>query len=106
MEWDIFYAPILYQTFFILSTLLVLIVMLNILIALVSQAYEEVMEEKMQANDYERANLIDTLTCALNSTTYSMLNRSSTYEKGQEFLIKVSTNKSSIKEEDPEEKQD
>ena len=60
----------------------------------------------MQANDYERANLIDTLTCALNSKTLSMLNRSSTYEKGQEFLIKVSTNKSSIKEEDPEEKQD
>ena len=40
MEWGIFYVPGLYQLFFILSTLLVLIVMLNILIALVSQAYE------------------------------------------------------------------
>ena len=40
MEWDDYYAPWMVQTFFTLSTLLVLIVMLNILIALVSKAYE------------------------------------------------------------------
>ena len=65
MEWDIYYAPILFQLFFILSTLLVLIVMLNILIALVSKAYEEIMETKMRANDFERAGPIATLAPTL-----------------------------------------
>ena len=65
MEWDIFYAPVLYQIFFILSTLLMLIVMLNILIALVSKAYEEIMETKKRANDFERAGLIASIAPVL-----------------------------------------
>ena len=45
MDWEAdFNTPVLAQIFFILATLVVLIVMLNILIALVSSAYEDVIE--------------------------------------------------------------
>lgn len=44
MEWDEFTTPSVAQFFFLFATLLVMIVMLNILIAIVSTAYEEVIE--------------------------------------------------------------
>ena len=58
MEWDNYRVPITMQMFFLLATLLVLVVMLNLLIAIVSTAYEEVIETQSEANDFERANLI------------------------------------------------
>ncbi len=44
MEWDDYMAPLAMQLFFIAATLIVMIVMLNLLIAIVSTAYEEVIE--------------------------------------------------------------
>jgi len=47
MAWEEEYStPVLVKIFFILATLVVLIVMLNILIALVSSAYEDVIEKQ------------------------------------------------------------
>lgn len=47
MNWEEEYStPVLVKIFFILATLVVLIVMLNILIALVSSAYEDVIEKQ------------------------------------------------------------
>ena len=58
MEWDNYRVPITMQMFFLLATLLVLVVMLNLLIAIVSTVYENVIETQQEANDFERANLI------------------------------------------------
>lgn len=44
MEWNEYAAPLLAQAIFIAATLVVMIVMLNLLIAIVSTAYEEVIE--------------------------------------------------------------
>lgn len=44
MEWEDYAAPMAMQLFFIAATLIVMIVMLNLLIAIVSTAYEEVIE--------------------------------------------------------------
>ena len=58
MDWDSYRVPTTMQFFFLAATLLVLVVMLNLLIAIVSTAYEEVIQTIQQANDFERANLI------------------------------------------------
>lgn len=44
LEWDDYEAPFMMQAFFIIATLVVMIVMLNLLIAIVSTAYEQVIE--------------------------------------------------------------
>lgn len=60
MDWDDNYiTPIIAQMFFYAASLLVMIVMLNLLIAIVSQAYEEVINTQREANDFERINLIN-----------------------------------------------
>lgn len=59
MDWsDNYITPIVVQMFFYAATLLVMIVMLNLLIAIVSEAYEEVINTQREANDFERINLI------------------------------------------------
>ena len=58
MEWDATRVPRTAELFFLFATLVVLVVMMNILIAEVSKAYEDVMEQKEESNDYERACLI------------------------------------------------
>ena len=52
-------TPYMMHAFFILAIVIVHIVMLNILIALVSDAYTKVNETQQQANDFERAVLIN-----------------------------------------------
>lgn len=58
MEWDAYAVPAMMHLFFLIATLLVMIVMLNLLIAIVSTAYEEVIENQQEANDFERISLI------------------------------------------------
>lgn len=58
MEWDNYRVPTMMQLFFLVSTLVVLVVMMNLLIAIVSTAYEDVIQTTQEANDFERANLI------------------------------------------------
>ena len=58
MEWELTRVPITAELFFLFATMVVLVVMMNILIAEVSKAYEDVMEIKEESNDFERANLI------------------------------------------------
>ena len=85
MEWSGYRVPITMQLFFLAATLLVLIVMLNLLIAIVSTAYEDVIQTQQEANDYERANLIaDTaqFTCKNDLEQRGMC-------KPNEYLIKA-----------------
>ena len=58
MEWELTRVPVTAELFFLFATMVVLVVMMNILIAEVSTAYEEVMGIKEESNDYERACLI------------------------------------------------
>ena len=58
MEWEVTRVPITAELFFLFATMVVLVVMMNILIAEVSKAYEDVMEIKEESNDFERACLI------------------------------------------------
>ena len=58
MEWESTRVPITAELFFLFATMVVLVVMMNILIAEVSKAYEDVMEIKEESNDFERACLI------------------------------------------------
>ena len=51
-------VPIASQAFFLGMTVVVNIIMLNLLIALVSSAYESIMETQQEANDFERNTLI------------------------------------------------
>ena len=53
-----YHTPEMMQIFFLVATLIVQIVMLNILIAIVSSAYDEVTNTQQEANDFERVNLI------------------------------------------------
>lgn len=53
--WSDWSAPFIMQIFYYVSTLGITIIMLNLLIAIVSEAYEEVMSTKNEANDFERA---------------------------------------------------
>ena len=58
MEWELTRVPWTAEMFFLFATLVVLVIMMNILIAEVSTAYEIVMGQKEEANDFERAHLI------------------------------------------------
>ena len=58
MEWEATRVPVTAELFFLFATMVVLVVMMNILIAEVSKAYEDVMEIKEESNDFERACLI------------------------------------------------
>ena len=59
MEWDDKYVtPKMTQFTFEVATLLICIVMLNLLIAIVSEVYEEIIQAQQEANDYERVSLI------------------------------------------------
>lgn len=55
MDWSDWGAPLIMQGFYYFATLGITIIMLNLLIAIVSEAYEEVMMTKNEANDFERA---------------------------------------------------
>ena len=57
-EYEEMPAPKGMLLFFIISSLVIMVVMLNILIALISSAYESVTEEVQESNDFERLNLI------------------------------------------------
>ena len=83
MEWDSYRVPVTMQIFFLAATVLVLIVMLNLLIAIVSTAYEDVIQTQQEANDFERANII--------SDVSQFLNREETQKmcKPNEYLIKA-----------------
>ena len=69
------------QFFFLLATLLVLIVMLNLLIAIISTAYEDVISTQQEANDFERVNLI--------ADTAQFIKPEKTPCKPNEYLIKA-----------------
>ena len=66
--------------------MVVLVVMMNILIAEVSTAYEEVMGKKEQANDFERACLINQIEPLLSDKDKQALCRPDW------FLVKASRN--------------
>ena len=83
MEWDIYRVPVTMQIFFLGATVLVLIVMLNLLIAIVSTAYDDVIQTQQEANDFERASII--------SDVSQFLNREDAQKmcKPNEYLIKA-----------------
>ena len=58
MEWEGERIAFMVELFFFLGTLLIQIVMFNILIAIVSSAYEEVIHTIKESNDFERVGLI------------------------------------------------
>ena len=58
MDWDSTRVPRTSEFFFLFGTMVLLVVMMNILIAEVSEAYAGVMAMKEESNDFERANLI------------------------------------------------
>lgn len=58
-EFDAYDTPNVALVFFLLMTVIVNIVMLNLLIALVSKAYEEIIETQQEANDLERIRIIE-----------------------------------------------
>ena len=58
MDWSEFPAPAMMQLFYLGGTLFITIVMLNLLIAIISEAYEEVTAQQQEANDLERVQLI------------------------------------------------
>mmetsp|Transcript_40532 Transcript_40532/g.53164 ORF Transcript_40532/g.53164 Transcript_40532/m.53164 type:complete len:101 (+) Transcript_40532:3523-3825(+) len=58
MDWSEFAAPAFMQIFYLGGTLVITIIMLNLLIAIVSEAYEDVIQSQQEANDFERTQLI------------------------------------------------
>ena len=58
MEWEGERIAFMVEIFFFLGTLLIQIVMFNILIAIVSTAYDEVIHTIKESNDFERVGLI------------------------------------------------
>ena len=58
MEFGDYTTPSVMMLFFILVTIVVNIVMLNLLIAIISSSYEKVIETQQEANDFERVSLI------------------------------------------------
>ena len=57
-EYEDYEAPGTLWVFFLLTTIIINIVMLNLLIAVVSEAYANINESKEKANNYERISLI------------------------------------------------
>ena len=62
MEWEGERIAFMVEVFFFMGTLLIQIVMFNILIAIVSSAYEEVIHTIKESNDFERVGLIADLS--------------------------------------------
>ena len=58
MEFDDYPTSSVMTGFFILVTIVINIVMLNLLIAIISTSYEKVIASKQETNDYERVALI------------------------------------------------
>ena len=76
-------VPLVCQFVFLAATLVILIVMLNLLIAIVSSAYEDIINTQQEANDYERISLIaDVNDFILPRKKRQMCDR-------QEYLIKA-----------------
>ena len=77
--------------FFIGASLVIMVVMLNILIALISSAYESVTEEVQESNDFERLNLIAEVAPFISR-------QQSTISKPNEFMIVAQNVSSLVKE--------
>ena len=58
-DFENFEIEFLVTIFFLLASLLTMVVMFNILIAVISTIYENVIEVQEQANDFERISMID-----------------------------------------------
>ena len=83
--------------FFIVASVILLIVMLNILIALISSVYEQIIEDQEPANDYERIALISEILPMLKpkyieklcgDDEYLLVARSSKFGTQSQFAIK------------------
>lgn len=83
--------------FFIVASVILLIVMLNILIALISSVYEQIIEDQEPANDYERIALISEILGMLKpkqtdklclDDEYLLVARSSKFSHQPQFAIK------------------
>ena len=83
--------------FFIVASVILLIVMLNILIALISSVYEQIIEEQEPANDYERIALISEILAMLKpketdklcgDDEYLLVARSFKFSHHDKFAIK------------------
>lgn len=81
-------APFGMLIFFIGASLVIMVVMLNILIALISTAYESVTEEVQESNDFERLSLISEVAPFISREASEIC-------KPNEFLI-VAQNVSSL----------
>ena len=68
---------------YILGTLVITIIMLNLLIAIVSEAYEDVISSQMEANNFERANLIHDVSGLIDPQMYLK------HVKPNEYLIRA-----------------
>lgn len=97
MDWqENYYTPLLMESFFVLATLFILIVMLNLLIAIVSTTYEQVIETQQEANDFERVDLIaDTAEFIRQDLKHSPC-------KDNEYLIKAQAANTKRREEEKE----
>ena len=63
--------------------------MLNILIALVSEAYTRVMEKKEQANDFERVNMIADFSTSIKNGRKLFSSERYLSEEQSEYLVKA-----------------
>ena len=88
-DWADDFAPQLAKVFFFISSMVVLIVMLNILIALVSEAYTRVMEKKEQANDFERVNMIADFSTSIKNGRKLFSSERYLSEEQSEYLVKA-----------------
>jgi len=79
IDFDGFPAPNMMKFIYLFGTLAITIVMLNLLIAIISSAYEMVIETQQEANDSERVQLIHEIAVFIDEETAAKLAKSNEY---------------------------
>ena len=67
-------APALMTLLYYISTLIISVIMLNLLVAVISEAYGDVMETQMEANDMERVAIINEVAGSISKDDTKELN--------------------------------
>ena len=67
-------TPIIMTILYYISTLIISVIMLNLLVAVISEAYGDVMETQMEANDMERVAIINEVAGSISKDDTKELN--------------------------------
>ena len=100
MDYGDFPAPTFMHLFYLLGTLTITIIMLNLLIAIISEAYEEVISSQQEANNFERVQLIHDVSDFIDPAKQEAL------VKPNEYLIRATIAETSAAKEDGEDQEE